>query len=59
MAEYYDGYDRFASDYEDPRSAFDCAKMKALFGWTPSYSWRDQALGVYEAGTGSSCSGPI
>ena len=24
------------------RSAFDCAKMKALFGWTPSYSWRDQ-----------------
>jgi hypothetical protein len=41
MAEYYDGYDRFASDYEDPRSAFDCAKMKALFGWTPSYSWRD------------------
>jgi UDP-glucose 4-epimerase len=41
MAEYYDGYDRFANDYEDPRSAFDCAKMKALFGWTPSYSWRD------------------
>src|SRR5215212_3953247 len=38
MAEYYDGFDRFASDYEDPRSAFDCAKMKALFGWTPSYS---------------------
>jgi len=42
MAEFYDGYDRFTSDYEDPRSAFDCAKMKALFGWTPSYSWRDQ-----------------
>ena len=42
MAEFYDGYDRFASDYEDPRSAFDCAKMKALFGWTPTYSWRDQ-----------------
>jgi len=41
MAEYYDGYDRFAADYEDPRSAFDCAKMNALFGWTPSYSWRD------------------
>ena len=41
MAEYYDGYDHFASDYQDPRSAFDCAKMKALFGWTPSYSWRD------------------
>ena len=36
MAEYYDGYERFASDYEDPRSAFDCAKMKALFGWTPT-----------------------
>jgi hypothetical protein len=41
MAEYCDGYDRFASDYQDPRSAFDCAKMKALFGWTPSHSWRD------------------
>ena len=41
MAEFYDGYDRFASDYEDPRSAFDCAKMKALFGWTPTYSWRN------------------
>lgn len=41
MAEFYDGYDSFASDYEDPKSAFDCAKMKALFGWTPSYSWRD------------------
>jgi UDP-glucose 4-epimerase len=24
-----------------------------------TYSWRDQALGVYEAGTGSSCSCPI
>jgi nucleoside-diphosphate-sugar epimerase len=42
MAEFYDGYDRFASDYEDPGSAFDCAKMKALFGWTPTYSWRDR-----------------
>jgi UDP-glucose 4-epimerase len=41
MAEHYDGYDRFAEDYEDPRSAFDCGKMKTLFGWTPSYSWRD------------------
>jgi nucleoside-diphosphate-sugar epimerase len=41
MAEFYDGYDRFASDYEDPRSAFDCAKMKALFSWTPTYSWRN------------------
>lgn len=42
MAEYYGGYDRFADDYRDPSSAFDCAKMEALFGWTPSYSWRDQ-----------------
>jgi hypothetical protein len=41
MAEYYDGYDRFASDYADPESAFDCAKMESLFGWIPSYSWRD------------------
>jgi len=41
MAEYYDGYDSFAADYQDPRSAFDCSKMHALFGWTPSYSWRD------------------
>ena len=40
MAEFYGGYDRFASNYEDPSSAFDCAKMKALFGWTPTYSWR-------------------
>ena len=42
MAEFYDGYDRFAGDYRDPNSAFDCAKMKTLFGWTPSYSWRDR-----------------
>jgi nucleoside-diphosphate-sugar epimerase len=42
MAEFYNGYDRFTSHYQDPESAFDCAKMKALFGWTPSYSWRDQ-----------------
>ena len=42
MAEFYDGYDRFASDYEDPRSAFDCTRMKKLFDWTPSYGWRDQ-----------------
>ena len=41
MAEYYDGYDSFADDYQDPGSAFDCSKMRALFGWTPSYSWRD------------------
>lgn len=42
MAEHYDGYDSFADDYEDPRSAFDCARMQELFGWTPSHSWRDQ-----------------
>jgi nucleoside-diphosphate-sugar epimerase len=41
MAEYYGGYDSFAADYEDPRSAFGCAKIKALFGWTATYSWRD------------------
>lgn len=41
MAEFYDGYDSFASDYEDPKSAFDCARMKTLFDWTPSHSWRD------------------
>jgi nucleoside-diphosphate-sugar epimerase len=41
MAEFYDGYDRFAPDYEDPRSAFDCSKMQRLFGWSPTYSWRD------------------
>ena len=41
MTEFYDGFDSFASDYEDPRSAFDCTKMKTLFGWTPSYSWRN------------------
>lgn len=41
MAEYYDGYDSFADDYQDPQSAFDCSKMRTLFGWTPSYSWRD------------------
>ncbi len=42
MAQYYDGYDRFATDYQDPASAFDCAKMQTLFGWTPTHSWRDQ-----------------
>ncbi len=42
MAEFYDGYDNFADDYADPRSAFNCTKMATLFGWTPSYSWRDQ-----------------
>ena len=41
MAEYYDGYDRFAEDYQDPRSAFDCTRMLELFGWRPSHSWRD------------------
>lgn len=43
MAEFYDGYDAFADDYQDPSSAFDCAKMKRLFDWTPSYSWRDSS----------------
>jgi nucleoside-diphosphate-sugar epimerase len=42
MAEFYDGYDRFAEDYQDPGSAFDCSRMRELFGWTPSHSWRDQ-----------------
>ena len=42
MAEFYDGYDSFTDDYEDPKSAFDCAKMHTLFGWTPSHSWRDR-----------------
>jgi nucleoside-diphosphate-sugar epimerase len=41
MAEFYPGFDGFADDYEDPRSAFDCTKMHTLFGWTPSHSWRD------------------
>jgi nucleoside-diphosphate-sugar epimerase len=41
MAEHYDGYDAFVPGYEDPRSAFDCTKMQRLFGWTPSWSWRD------------------
>ena len=41
MAEFYNGYDQFAPDYEDPRSAVDCTKMRTLFGWTPSFSWRD------------------
>ena len=43
MAEFYDGYDRFTSDYVDPMSAFNCAKTKTLFDWTPHYSWRDTA----------------
>ena len=42
MAEYYAGYDHFRVDYTDPESAFDCTKMQALFGWTATYSWRDQ-----------------
>ena len=41
MAAHYDGFDRFADDYKDPMSAFSCAKMNAMFGWTPTYSWRD------------------
>ncbi len=42
MAEHYSGYDSFADDYEDPKSAFDCRRMEQLFGWTPSHSWRDE-----------------
>ncbi|WP_114560025.1 NAD-dependent epimerase/dehydratase family protein [Desertihabitans aurantiacus] len=42
MAEHYDGYDSFADDYTDPRSAFDCSRMQQLFGWMPSHSWRDR-----------------
>ena len=42
MEEFYDGYDSFSDDYEDPKSAFDCTKMHTLFGWTPSHSWRDR-----------------
>lgn len=42
MAEHYDGYAEFAADYVDPQSAFDCTKMRTLFGWTPTHSWRDQ-----------------
>jgi nucleoside-diphosphate-sugar epimerase len=44
MAEHYDGYDRVAPDHDDHASAFDCSKMRMLFGWTPSHSWHD-ALG--------------
>jgi len=40
MAEYYNGYDRFAPDYHDFASVFSCAKMERFFGWKPSYSWR-------------------
>ena len=42
MAEFYDGYDSFADDYENPKSAFDCTKMRTLFGWSPSHSWRER-----------------
>ena len=41
LAEHYDGYDRVAPDHDDHASAFDCARMRQLFGWTPSHSWRD------------------
>ena len=40
MAESYGGFDQFADDYEDPRSAFGCGTIKALFAWTPTCSWR-------------------
>ena len=42
MAEFYDGYDSFDADYQDPTSAVDCSKMADLFGWTASHSWRNR-----------------
>lgn len=51
MAEFYDGYDRFAVDYQDPGSAFNCARMKDLFGWTPNYSWREELASCSWAAT--------
>ncbi|HZB95910.1 MAG TPA: NAD(P)-dependent oxidoreductase [Herpetosiphonaceae bacterium] len=42
MAEYYDGYDRFAPDHDEFASAFNCSKMERFFGWKPSYSWRQE-----------------
>ena len=41
MAAHYDGYDRVAPGHDDHASAFDCTRMRELFGWTPSHSWRD------------------
>lgn len=40
MAEYYDGYDRFAPDHDDFASAFNSSKMERFFGWRSRYSWR-------------------
>jgi len=45
MATYYDGYDRIAPDHDDHASAFTCAKMERVFGWRPTYRWRDQLSG--------------
>lgn len=37
------GYDAvFAEDHGDFESAFDCSKMRRVFGWKPDHSWRDQ-----------------
>ena len=41
MADFYDGYGGVAADHDDHASAFDCTRMRTLFGWTPSHSWRD------------------
>ncbi len=31
----------FAPGHGEHQSAFDCGKMKRIFGWTPRHSWRD------------------
>lgn len=40
MGEYFDGYASFAAGYGSFQSAFDCGKMRRMFGWQPRYSWR-------------------
>jgi nucleoside-diphosphate-sugar epimerase len=45
LAEHYNGYDRVAPDHDDFASAFDCRKMERVFGWKPSYSWRQVGAG--------------
>jgi nucleoside-diphosphate-sugar epimerase len=34
---------QYEPGFGDFQSAFDCRKIKRFFGWTPQYSWRDQA----------------
>ncbi|MEJ7652720.1 MAG: NAD(P)-dependent oxidoreductase [Chloroflexia bacterium] len=46
MARYYDGYDRIEAEHDDHASAFDCSKMERVFGWKPTYSWRDVLKGA-------------